>query len=151
MNTNTHISNGTGKPAESYVWLTCRGCDGDVGIPSSVQSGSVECPGCGSELKINGRVLYQPPKRAVAANEIQATVPSLDLVRKADRIMLLGLSCIVLGWTMIVPFITLVIYLECSEEAGKEKIVTPGKAKFGLVLAVLFGVVQGFMIISFNR
>jgi hypothetical protein len=65
--------------------------------------------------------------------------------------MLLGLSCIVLGWTMIVPFITLVIYLECSEEAGKEKIVTPGKAKFGLVLAVLFGVVQGFMIISFNR
>jgi hypothetical protein len=73
---------------------------------------------------------------------------SLELSRAADKAMIWGILSIILGWTIIVPIICLCIYAATCEQARKEHTPTPTRATVGLILALLFGIVQGLTMIA---
>jgi hypothetical protein len=162
MNEQSNSATGVSEPnaansqSEDYRWIKCLGCAGNVGIPLDWKENTVECPHCGLSIQGRTRFLYRPaPDQAPAISSAPASavassqkVPSLDLANKSQTTMLWGIASIVLGWTIVVPVLTLCLYCDTSTIAEKERLQVPGKATFGLVLALLFGVVQGFAAIA---
>jgi DNA-directed RNA polymerase subunit RPC12/RpoP len=179
MSQETEIIASVSEANRIYRWIVCKGCDGEVGIPSDYSENSVECPNCQAKALVAGKVLFRAPAKAkpgpnpisaflesdewvppvqpvvpapapVAAkpSPTRPTAPSLDLQRKADGVLIAGFLCIVFGWTAIVPLLTVFGFLSASEDAKKEKVLIPGNATVGLVLAILFGGVQTLAIIS---
>lgn len=139
--------------AEDYQWIKCKGCGGEVGIPQEWSENRVECPQCEVAIQVKGRVLYRPCNGQSVNNSTTSTVvaqartPSLDLIRKSDKVMICGILSIVLGWTVLVPLFGICEYGDVSKMAKKEQVLIPGKAIAGLVLALLFGVVQALPLI----
>jgi hypothetical protein len=105
---------------------------------------------------VNGRLQYRAPELtppALATPEAVITpsankTPSLELGRDAHNVMLWGIASIVLGWTLIVPLATLGGYLDVCKTSKNEQVPIPSKATVGLVLAILFGCVQGAITIA---
>ncbi len=87
-----------------------------------------------------------PATTTTVASAIQKT-QSVELGRQAERTLIWGIASIVLGWTFIVPICCFCSYSETSEVAKKERVPVPGKATTGLILSLLFGVVQGIGVI----
>ena len=112
---------------------------------------TAECPQCGFSIPVNGRLQYRSPEPTPAdlATPVEVVTPSgekapsLELARQAHNVMLWVIASIVLGWTIIVPLATLFAYLHISDIAKKEQVSIPSKATVGLILAILFGCVQG--------
>jgi hypothetical protein len=76
----------------------------------------------------------------------------LDLIRNADRVFIGGIFCIVLGWTGLVPLYTWCEFSEASKLAKKEGVEVPGKATWGLILSLPFGIVQVLALVAkFSR
>lgn len=144
------------KEQESHRWVKCRGCGGEIGIPTDWKDDTVECPECREQVRVNGKVLYRPaeetqapqtPLVQVIAPSIKKT-PSLKLEKAADSALTWGIVCIVLGWTIIIPLLSLYQYCEVSSKADKEQLRVPTKARVGLILTLLFGICQGFAVIA---
>lgn len=153
MSAENGITTGLSEKASTVCWISCHGCKGEVGIPEDWNQNSVECPSCGERVIVSGQILYRPPSvkpvgPVVDSAQLAVTTPSLELQRKADLTLTWGVVSIVLGWTIIVPLIALCVYLETSDLAKKEQVPTPGKSMTGLILALLFGIVQGLAVIS---
>jgi hypothetical protein len=79
-----------------------------------------------------------PRKRRVAGPK----GPSVELIGEADHVLIWGIVCVLLGWTVIVPLITLDRYSSASKLAKEEGVPTPTKATIGLIIALLFGIAQ---------
>lgn len=147
--------------SEDYLWIKCRGCGGEVGVPSDWEGPGVECPSCGLTVQVQGRVLYRPPASsppnvAAAAQPPTRTQPltsfpkspSLELGRQSDWTMVWGIVSVVLGWTVLVPILGLLCYAEASATARKDGVPVPRKAIVGLILTLLFGGVQTMALIA---
>ena len=143
---------------EDYRWIVCRGCKGEVGIPSDWTADTIDCPECGMAVRVRGCLLYRPPiqgeprplPKPVAV--VARPTPSLELSRKAIGSMVCGILSVGLGWTVLVPLIGLFCYLSASDTAKEERVLVPWQGTVGLVLSLLFGGVQGLaMIIHFNK
>jgi DNA-directed RNA polymerase subunit RPC12/RpoP len=151
--------------ADDYIWIKCRGCGGEIGVPSDWNDPGAECPSCGLIIQVHGRVLYRPPTsgsvnsalgpQSATQNPFAIPVPkspSLELGRQSDWTMIWGILSVVLGWTVMVPLIGLCPYYEASTLARKEGIPIPRRAIVGLILSLLFGTVQTIaMIAHFNH
>lgn len=141
-------------------WLRCQGCKGEIGIPFAMREKLVKCPGCGLPVNLSETILFRPAAPAVPspsapsapAHQLNAqhqpARPSIELLRSADKVFNWGIACIVLGWTILVPFIAYCSYYNISQDARKENALVPGKATIGLVLSLLFGVAQGAAMIA---
>jgi hypothetical protein len=139
-----------------YWWISCQGCDGEVGVPSDWDEDVLNCPSCGANVQVKGRVLYRP-KAVGVTREIQlaqpAAVPALskltnlELARASEAALVCGILSIVLGWTFITPIIGVCKYCEALHMAKEDAVPTPAKATVGLVLSLLFGIVQGLAVI----
>jgi hypothetical protein len=125
---------------EDVRWIKCRGCKGEVGIPSDWSEQLVECPQCGLQLRVHGKVLYRPsvegpsPARAHFLENAEKPrsrprqrVPSLELGRTADHTLILGIVSILLGWTVIIPLIGWLVYLEAAQLAKRNKSLFRGR------------------------
>jgi len=151
--------------SEDYVWIKCRGCGGEVGVPSNWDNPAVQCPSCKATTQVQGGVLFRPPspggvifapspQSATLTNPQYALLksPSLELGRQSDWTMIWGILSIVLGWTMLVPLFGFMGYGEVSKLAGRETIPIPRRAIVGLILSLLFGIVQTIALIArFNH
>ena len=155
--------------ASDIEWITCRGCKGEIGVPFAMRERLIECPGCGMPHKLSETILFRPATPAAAAPEMtaleavawaRAQIPvvgnqpakaSVALLRSADTAFNWGIASIVLGWSIIVPFIGFFQYIDVSNAAKKENTVVPGKATIGLALSLLFGVAQGVAIIASGK
>lgn len=147
--------------SEEYLWIKCRGCGGEVGVPSDWDGPGVQCPSCGLTVQVHGKVLYRPPASspqnvapaAESPTRTQPAVsvpksPSLELGRKSDGAMVCGILSVVLGWTVLVPFVGIAFYSDASVMAEKERIPVPRKAVVGLILSLLFGTIQTIAMIA---
>ena len=148
-----------------HRWLKCSGCRGDIGIPSDWVQSTVDCPQCGTAAHLPGRVLYRPaadgqptgsheprPSCSTPVVPPSARRASLELGRKADGALTCGILSVLLGWTVLVPFVGLCFYNEALTLAKNERVPVPGKATTGLILSLLFGIAQGLaVLIRLNR
>jgi hypothetical protein len=138
---------------EDYRWIRCKGCKGEVGIPSDWSQDTVDCPQCGMAVQVRGGVLYRPPIQAdpppvqQPVTAVAHPTPSLKLSGRAISSMVWGLLSVGLGWTVIVPFIGLCCYLFASETAKEERVLVPWQGTLGLALSLLFGAAQGLVVI----
>ena len=153
--------------SDAYIWIKCRGCGGEIGVPSDWNDPGAECPSCGLTTQVHGRILYRPPTSGqvstapVAHPPPTTTVlpipiqsrPSLELGHKSDCVLLVGILSVVLGgWTVIVPLIGFYSYCCVIEIAKAESVPVPRKAFVGVILSLLFGTVQTItMIAHFNH
>jgi hypothetical protein len=151
--------------SDAYIWIKCRGCGGEIGVPSNWNDPAVQCPSCKLAMQINGRVLFRPPTagsgnfapspQSTTQNPFAIPVPkspSLELGQHADWAMSWGILSVVLGWTVIVPVLGIIYYLGASYLAEKEKVSVPRKALVGIILSLLFGAVQTIALIAhFNH
>jgi len=148
-------------PTTEIEWIKCRGCKGEIGVPSALRERQIECPGCGLVHKLSETILFRPPAPAVTAPappplaptrqpepQNQPAMASVALLRNADVTLNWGIASIVLGWTILVPLIGFIYYSAVADEAKKENTLVPGKATIGLVLSLLFGVAQGAAMIA---
>ena len=105
---------------------------------------------CGSGIHRNdcpgSSCLQARAQIQVAGN--QPAKASVALLRSADTAFNWGIASIVLGWTIIVPFIGFFQYIDVSKAAKKENTLVPGKATIGLALSLLFGVTQVAAVIA---
>lgn len=110
--------------SEEYLWIKCRGCGGEVGVPSDWDEPGVQCPDCELTVQVHGRVLYRPPASGrpttLSARQppITTVLPnaplpnlSLELSGAADWAMAWGILSVLLGWTVIVPLLGINYYV----------------------------------------
>ena len=157
MNQEASVSNGAPSAStdhcEDYQWIRCKGCKGEVGIPSDWPADTVECPQCGMAVQLwihlHGKVLYRPAQGDAPQVQSEETAtapafssPSADLCHQAELVLMWGILSVVLGWTFIVPLTGLRVYNEAFATARKERVPVPWKATLGLGLALLFGAAQ---------
>jgi hypothetical protein len=122
--TNTASSGAHRTASEDYLWISCRGCGGEVGVPSNWDDPGVACPSCGLTVQVHGRVLYRPPvsgsPMTPSARQPPTTTvlprppqpgPGLELCGAADWAMAWGILSVLLGWTVMVPLLGLNYYL----------------------------------------
>jgi hypothetical protein len=146
---------------DDHLWMKCRGCGGEVGVPSNWGNPAVQCPSCKLTMQVQGEVLFRPPTHGIAnfaAAPQSATLtnsqhsllqsPSLELGRESDWAMVWGILSVVLGWTVLVPLFGLVGYGEASTLARKEGVPIPRRAIVGLILSLLFGTVQTIALVA---
>jgi hypothetical protein len=147
--------------ADDYIWIKCRGCRGEIGVPSDWNDPGAECPSCGLIIQVHGRMLYrppasgqvtnapiaQPPNTNVGSIPIQSR-PSLGLGQTSDGALLWGILSVVLGWTVIVPLIGFCYYWNVTEAAQSESVPVPRKAFVGVILSLLFGAAQTIAMIA---
>lgn len=146
-------------PPKDYHWIKCGGCGGEIGIPPDWKGSTAECPKCGASVQVNVGILYRPPAQiqspaSTFSPPLHPTSPSqrngsIELGRLADKTMIWGIVCILLGWTMIVPVICLVVYSWTADQARKEQVLIPTRANIGLILALLFGIGQGIAVLPY--
>jgi DNA-directed RNA polymerase subunit RPC12/RpoP len=147
--------------SEDYLWIKCRGCGGEVGVPSEWDEPDVECPSCGLTVQVQGRVLYRPPvsspQNVAPAAELPTRTqppttfpksPSLELGGRADWAMTWGILSVALGWTVLVPLLGLHYYLLAANSAQNEGVQLPRKALVGVILSLPFGAVQTIALIA---
>lgn len=82
------------------------------------------------------------PSVAPVVSRGASAEPSVALLRMADAALIWGCLSIVLGWTVFVPAIGVDRYSDAAKQAKKEDVPVPAKATVGLLLALLFGIVQ---------
>ena len=154
ISTTNGAQQGLSDQGEDCRWIRCRGCGGEVGIPSSWTDSNVACPQCGQVVQAKGGILYRPAVQTVPPPQRRQALaptakgPSLELLQACDKVMVCGILSVVLGWTIIVPLLGICGYSVISEQAKKEQVLVPGKATLGLVLSLLFGAVQGLALIA---
>ncbi|SRR6266478_1557563 len=146
-------------PPKDYSWIKCAGCGGEIGIPSDWKASTVEGPKCGASVQVDRSILYRPPAQVQApastpSSPLQPTsspqrTGSIELGRSADKTMIWGIVCILLGWTIIVPILCLVVYSYTADQARKEQVLIPTRANVGLILALLFGIGQGIALLPY--
>jgi ribosomal protein S27E len=147
--------------SDAYLWIKCRGCGGEIGVPSHWDNPAVQCPSCKATMQVQGGVLFRPPTPGSVnfAPAPQSTTqnpfaiplpksPSLELVRESDGAMFWGILSVVLGWTVFVPVCGLAYFAGASTTAQKEGIPIPRRAIVGLILSLLFGTVQTIALIA---
>jgi hypothetical protein len=144
-------------PSAEYRWIRCVGCEGEIGIPATWESDTADCPQCGTQVRVNGRLQYRPPSRPTplpvatppATIALRAPkAPSVELQRKADGAMIFGIVCIFFGWTVLVPICSLCYFCDnVSSLARKEGVPVPVRATIGLILTLTFGAMQTLAII----
>src|SRR4051794_41063871 len=76
---------------EGYLWLKCKGCSGEVGIPTDLNEPTVECPQCGQSVQVRGRVLYRPASQGELTthgptNSVAPTSSSPSLILKTPSL-----------------------------------------------------------------
>jgi hypothetical protein len=131
---------------DSHLWVRCRGCKGEVGVPQDWQDATVECPSCREVLQVRGKILYRPPveaKPAAAPPQMAPARPSAEdlatINRKAEVSLVWGLLSIFLGWTFFVPLLGFCYYCDTFSLANKAKVPVPGKGFAGMLLSLLMG------------
>jgi hypothetical protein len=150
-----HEPTASNPPAE-YRWVKCIGCEGEIGVPATWEGDTADCPQCGTQVRVDGRLHYRPPSRPTplptakppASIALPAPkVPSVDLQREADRAMILGILCVFFGWTVLVSLFSLCYYSDVSSLAKKEGIPVPLRATIGLIFTLVFGGMQTLALI----
>jgi hypothetical protein len=145
--------------SEDYRWIRCRGCKGEVGIPSDWPHDTVECPQCGMAVQVwihvHGKVLYRPAQgdapqmQSGETATLLASSPRPELSHQAELVLIWGILSVVLGWTFIVPLTGLCMYNEAFTMARTQRVLVPWKATLGLGLALLFGAAQSLAIVIY--
>lgn len=140
---------------DSHLWVRCRGCQGEVGVPQDWQDDTVECPSCREVLQVRGKILYRPPAEAmpaVAPPQTALTGPSAEdlatINRKAEVSLVWGLLSVFLGWTFFVPLLGFCYYCDAFSLANKAKVPVPGKGFAGMLLSLLMGGIHMTVLIS---
>src|SRR5262245_41237419 len=103
----------TVKPKTDCRWLPCRGCGGEVGVPLDWAEDNVACPECGPRVQIRSEIQYRAPSEK---DDSQKQVPEREAkvsntFLNEDSSLGFGLASIVLGWTLIVPFLGFLAFI----------------------------------------
>lgn len=73
--------------------------------------------------------------------------PSVELRQRAETAFGWGIATVVLGWTGIVTVVSFLLAMKCYEVQKKEGAYLPWQARVGMILTLVFGVWEGFLLI----
>jgi hypothetical protein len=89
----------------------------------------------------------QPPDTAIVGPLSHARDAR---IQKAGEIVLFwGIACVALGWTVIVPFVSVILFLDLSDRTGKQKDSIPTQGWIGFALTATFGFVQTITVVRY--
>jgi DNA-directed RNA polymerase subunit RPC12/RpoP len=77
MSQETEIVASVPEANRSYRWILCKGCDGEVGIPSDYIENSLECPNCQAKVIVAGMVLFRPPAKTKPPSRPNQQLPRI--------------------------------------------------------------------------